>query len=323
MRGRIPRLRALALAALQEYDLPLSRLRFMSDGWNYVFRVDTTSGEKVVLRVSRPDKYGPDDVRSEMIWLDALHRDTDLLLPAPLRTRSGELFTTVQVAEVPEARHVVVFSWVAGRDLGDALTLANYAATGELLARLHEHSAQWTPPADLIIRRNDTVYHPTDPPRLFEPAFRDRLNENLWALLARAEAQVAAAQAELWGREEPPRVIHYDLHQWNVKVQRGKVHAIDFEDLVWGYPVQDIGLIFYYIQDREDAVALRQAFQDGYTRRLPWPERFPGEIAIHTVRRSLDFANLLIDEQDPAEQAFIAGFFQRLEERLRRYFAEN
>lgn len=319
-KGRIRRLRVLALAALQEYGLDVSGLRFMSDGWNYVFRVETASGEKCVLRISRPGKYGPADVYSEMLWLDALRRDTDLLLPAPLRTREGALFTTQLVDGVPEARHAVVFSWVPGKDLGDALTPANYAATGELLARLHQHAVAWTPPAGFVVRRNDTVFHPLDLPQLFDTRFHERLSESLWGLLGRAHAEVATAQKELWKRGQPPQVIHYDLHQWNVKVHRKRVHPIDFEDLVWGYPVQDIGLIFYYIQDREDAAALRQAFQEGYTRRLPWPESYPGEIAIHTVRRTLDFANLLIDEQDPQEQEFIPRFFERTEERLTRFF---
>lgn len=316
--GRIRRLRALA--GLQEYDLSVAGLRFMSDGWNTVFRVETTGGKKFVLRITRPGKYGQDDVRSEMMWLDALRRDTDLILPAPLRTRDGALFTTAQVDGVPEARHVVVFSWVPGKDLGEVLTPANYAATGELLARLHQHTGDWSPPAAFEIRRNDTVFNPTDPAILFEPAFRDRLNENLWELLTRAYATVATAQKELWNRGQPPQVIHYDLHQWNVKIQRGRAHPIDFEDLVWGYPVQDIGLIFYYIELREDAEELHQAFREGYTRRLPWPESYPGEIAIHTVRRILDFANLLIDEQDPQEQEFIRGFFERTEGRLTRFF---
>lgn len=320
--GRIRRLRVLAFAALAEYDLSVAHLRFMSDGWNTVFRVDTTDGEKFVLRITRPGKYGPQDVGSEMLWLDALRRDTDLILPAPLHTRDGALFTTTQVDGVPEPRHVVIFSWVPGKDLGDALTPANYAATGELLARLHQHSTAWTPSADFVIRPNDTIFHPIDPPQLFEPAFRDRLSDDVWELLRRAYDRVAAAQAELWGRGVPPQVIHYDLHQWNVKVQRGRVHPIDFEDLVWGYPVQDIGLIFYYIQDREDASELRAAFQTGYTRRLPWPEGYPGEIALHTVRRILDFANLLIDEQDPLEQEFLPVFFQRTEQRLARFFAD-
>ena len=75
--GRIRRLRVLAQAALQNYDLSVANLRFMSDGWNYVFRVDTTGGEKFVLRITRPGKSS-EDVGSEMMWLDALRRDTEL-----------------------------------------------------------------------------------------------------------------------------------------------------------------------------------------------------------------------------------------------------
>ena len=52
-RGQARRLRPLALAALARYDLEVTGLRLISNGWNCVYRVDTTDGPQDI-RVSRP-----------------------------------------------------------------------------------------------------------------------------------------------------------------------------------------------------------------------------------------------------------------------------
>ncbi|RME55603.1 MAG: hypothetical protein D6790_15850 [Caldilineae bacterium] len=317
--GRARRLRELAWNALAAYDLDVVRMQLLSNEWNGVFRLDTRDGRKLVLRVGLPrDKggYDPEEIRSEMMWTDALHRELGLTVPAPIRNRDGDLLTTASAAGVPEPRHCVVFTWVPGVDLADRLTEAAYAATGELMARLHMHAATWTPPPGFHIVRNDTPYHPKDPQRLLTPPYLDRFTPEQQALLRDATARVEAVQGRLWNNGQPPRVIHHDLHMWNVKLDRGRVHPIDFEDLVWGHPVQDIGLALYYIQDRSDYTNLRRAFQEGYTRHLPWPD--DDDIDAFIVRRSLDFLNHFVGSDDPQEQAFFPKFMERSMERMRR-----
>jgi hypothetical protein len=80
-RGQAGRLRRLALAALQQYDLPVRRVRLITNDLNGIFRLDTAGGERYMLRVSLPGATGHSlaEIRSEMIWLEALHRDTDLV----------------------------------------------------------------------------------------------------------------------------------------------------------------------------------------------------------------------------------------------------
>ena len=67
------------------------------------------------------------------------------------------------------------------------------------------------------------------------------------------------------------RIIHGDLHQWNVRNARGVLSPIDFEDLMLGWPMQDIATTLYYF-DAENISALRDAFQTGYTRQARGPK---------------------------------------------------
>ncbi len=110
-RGRAKRLRDVALAALERYDLNVTRVRLVTNDFNGIFRLDTHDGQKSILRVCLPEGgHSLAEIRSEMMWLAALRRDTELGVPKPLATAEGELVTTL---EVP------------GPDLADRLTPEN------------------------------------------------------------------------------------------------------------------------------------------------------------------------------------------------------
>ena len=87
------------------------------------------------------------------------------------------------------------------------------------------------------------------------------------------------------------RLLHGDFHVWNVLVHRGQLAAIDFEDLMWGWPIQDIGTAFYYLFHRPDFAAVRDGFRRGYEQVSPWPEAEPGDLETFIAGRALVLAN--------------------------------
>jgi Ser/Thr protein kinase RdoA (MazF antagonist) len=90
------------------------------------------------------------------------------------------------------------------------------------------------------------------------------------------------------------RVIHNDLWHGNIKVYRGHLYPVDFEDTIWGYPVQDIAMA---MQDLMTDVApdafepLQAAFRCGYESLLPWAETYLGQIETFRAGRMLWVAN--------------------------------
>jgi Ser/Thr protein kinase RdoA (MazF antagonist) len=326
-RGRALWLRRLALAALERYDLDVKRVRLVTNETNGIFRVDAADGQKVILRVSDPKGcHGLDEIRSEMTWLAALGRDTDLGVPRPLTTRTGALATTVETTGVPEPRHCVVFSWLPGSDLADRFTPENARRFGEFSALLHDHAASFTPPPGFRVRTLDRVFPYTDPTFpfvepvvLFEGTDRELVPPQRRQVFQRASERVQAALDELYADETGLRVTHNDLHQWNVKVHRGKLYGLDFEDLAWGYPVQDVATTLYYIEglDREDE--LIEAFKRGYTSHSEWPERYPGQIATFMRGRDLMLANYVVCAQDSDYRQMAPRYLARAERRLQKF----
>jgi Ser/Thr protein kinase RdoA (MazF antagonist) len=321
LRGRATRLRKLALVALERYPLDVVRVRLMSNDFNGIFRVETADGNKYVLRVCLPEGgHNLQEIRSEMMWLAALQRDTCIGVPQPLRTGTGEWVTTVEMTGVPEPRHCVVFSWLPGPDLADRLTLENVAKQGALAARLHQHALGFEPPDGFHPKVADAVFPFGEPVILFDSSHRKLFPPERRELFQRGIDRVKRVLDSLYASRRGLRVLHYDLHQWNVKAYRGKLYPFDFEDLMWGFPVQDIAVALYYYQPYERYQMFLDAFRQGYTQHTPWPEQYPGEIEALMVGRSLELTNFVLQDPNPDYQREAPAFVERTDRRLRTFF---
>lgn len=323
VRGQARRLRALALNALTYYELDVARLRLVTNDMNGIFRIDTRNGQKYILRVTLPEGgHNRDHVTAEMDWLAALTRDTDLSVPRPLPAKDGSLVVEAGANGVPEARLCAIFSWVPGKDLAEDMSAVNISCLGELMARLHAHALTYHPSSELSVLRFDRVFPFPEPVVLFDETFSP---------LFPPSRRVAYERAIAWGQEsidrlkasgEPMRILHGDLHQWNVRNRRGILSPIDFEDLMLGWPVQDIATTLYYF-DSKNYAGMHAAFQEGYTRHCPWPERRAGEIASFIAARGLGLANFVLNDPNPAWRKRAGDFIERVEKRLRGLMARN
>lgn len=323
VRGQARRLRALAYEALQHYDLDVARLRLVTNDMNGIFRVDTRTGQKYILRVTLPEGgHNHDHVAAEMDWLSALARDTTLSVPRPLAARDGSFVVEASAPGVPEARFCAIFSWVPGKNLAEHMSLTNISKLGELMARLHVHALTYHPPDSLSLLRFDRVFPFPEPVVLFDERFSALFPPERRVIYQRAIDWAQDSINRLKASGEPMRIIHGDLHQWNVRNARGVLSPIDFEDLMWGWPVQDIATTLYYFFDPATFPEMRSAFQEGYTRISPWPERYPGEIASFIAARAVGLANFVLNDPNPEWKNKVPEFIETIERRLRRLMAE-
>ena len=107
---------------------------------NHTYRIDAPAGA-TVLRLHRPGYQTAVSIESELAWLQALARDTDLPVVRPLVGRDGRLVQ--QVA----GRNAVLFAFEAGREpvTGSA---SLFRILGAFAAKAHRHVTTWHPPAE-------------------------------------------------------------------------------------------------------------------------------------------------------------------------------
>lgn len=222
---------------------------------------------------------------------------------------------------MPEPRLCELCSWVPSTDLADHFTLENISKLGELSARLHEHARSFEPSRQLDLLVFDRVFYFPEPFILFEKSSQDFIDPSQSRLFREwiERAQKAIDQLKVSG--EPMRIVHGDLHQWNVRFSKWILSPIDFEDLMLAWPVQDIAISQYYFQEEPGFPEMRASFQQGYERVSPWPEKERGEIDTFIAARGIGLLNFVLHnykmlEMDPRE------FAGRIEKRLKLLYKE-
>jgi len=226
-------------------------------------------------------------IESEMLFLEALARDTALTAPHPMRNRSGELVTSIRVPGTWDTRNCVVFSWMSGEVLAKELSAEAMEAFGRYAAGLHRFGARFDPPIGFTIPAYDNAFPYDRPTVLFEsplvtPAVRVRSRK----MRDRVDATIRRL-----ARREPPRIIHGDLYAWNAMIRDGEIGVFDFEEMLWGWPVQDIAGTFFTLWKHPQYAEFLAAYRYGYESVSDWPERGKDEIAVFMAGRSLMLAN--------------------------------
>lgn len=282
--GQLRYLKRLALKALTAYTVQASRLSTLQHEGNTTFRVDSANGERYVLRIHHPTLRTIESVRSEMMWLAALCRETDLVVPEPVQTHDGDLLTVMNITEIPEMRICVLFRWIDGHFLDHRLTSSQLEHVGAFMARLQLHGAQFRPPDGFVRGRLDNL---TEAARRMagqgthEAILRQQIDNlvdesaaiHLVTEICSPEdgARVAALIRKM--REVQHAVgqtsatfglIHGDLHQGNYFFHKGQVRAIDFDDCGYGYYLYDIAVTLSEVNWRKNTAELRGGFLKGY-----------------------------------------------------------
>ena len=150
------RLRRLVAEALKAYTVRPVRITPLPRGDNVAFRLETADGQRYVLRIHRVGgnawhpRRNAAHVESELTWLTALRRDTDLVVPEPVPNRFGARFTIAEVEGVPEPRICVLLRWVEGRFVDAGLTPQHMERVGDFMAHLHTHALAFEPPKGFV-----------------------------------------------------------------------------------------------------------------------------------------------------------------------------
>jgi Ser/Thr protein kinase RdoA (MazF antagonist) len=233
---------------------------------NAVFKVTTAKGD-YALRVHRHDYHSDDALRSELQWMAALLK-SGIATPEIIKTRQGDPFTIVETEDVPEPRQVDLFGWINGVPISDLTDkkdeLSMHCSIGELMARLHNHAGDWTPPKKFYRHSWDEEGLLGENPlwgrfwelKYFNKEQRDKI------LKART---IAMKQLKDFGRtDDRYGLIHCDFLPQNLLKDGGTVRIIDFDDCGYGWHMFDIAtsLFFYTIEGNIEGI--KKSFIQGY-----------------------------------------------------------
>jgi Ser/Thr protein kinase RdoA (MazF antagonist) len=285
-RGRIRRLRKQAQAALEAYGLAEASLKFLSYSGNTNYQVDTSRcaspeaddgrywANHYILRLHQPTYQAFDAIHSELLWLQALLRDTDIIVSEPISNSKGEFVTKTDVPGLPTPQHASLLRWVKGRKTPKKIRNHHYRALWRVAAKLHNHSTHWQPPKGFT-----RIHYDWD--GLFSDAglFEIPVNKIWEAIPERYQKpfeqvtdQVQNVMKELGKSSDVYGLIHADLClDVNMLWYCGEMRPIDFDDAAYGYWIYDLAISLVEVQDDETRYRLQNALLDGYTEIRPMP----------------------------------------------------
>ena len=236
----------IAKEALNNYSIIFDELVYLGKSDNVTFRVDTRDDNLkylIKIHISTSSIKTKDVIESELIWLEALARDSNLVIPTPIRNLKDELITEIK----EEKLIVTLHNWVKGEVLNRQPTSNETISLALLMADLHKHSIQWNIPEGF----KRTIYNSDN---LFSSLSQLKQLLNLELITNEEFACVEDSAHKISNVIESQKlsqnswgIIHSDLHESNYVFYKDSPRPIDFSNCGHGFYLFDIAETFMHL----------------------------------------------------------------------------
>ncbi len=302
----------MVATGLAGWDLPASTsIKLMNLSENATFALgDPAGGRDLVLRVHRVGYSSADEIRSELAWINALHREAVVDTAMPIAGRDGELVQTLRSPSGRAPRHAVAFERLPGTepDAGSDAVLW-FERLGELSAAMHRHARAWDLPAGF--RRKTWDVDAMVGPNGYWGSWRAAigLDASGIAVLERTLESIDR-RIERYGRgSDRFGLVHADLRLANLLVDGAHLRIIDFDDCGFSWFLYDFATAVSFIEHEPIVPDLLQAWISGYRTTAPLSADDRAEMPTFVVlRRILLCAWLASHAELPFARQFGAAY---------------
>ena len=260
----------IAQKALEQYGISVISMSPITQSGSAVFKIEDDQGRLYNLRIHEPKSTTLEEIwtrrdvlDSEMVWVDALCRDTGLTLPIPQRNRQGMYVT--QVNEF----NCTMLTWVQGEQKPYFPSEHELQSVALMTATLHRQASQWQPPASFVCPIYDGTLVRNGMELLAPWTQRGLLNAEDVQILNTAGEKAIAMLDTLPRNHRTWGILHMDLFPANIVYVDGCANPIDFGSSGFGFYLMDLTNTFCFIvpQGREQYIAW-------YGAHFPLPENY-------------------------------------------------
>lgn len=252
----------LAHQALQAYPACLhAEVKLLCRSENATLSVSTPQG-RYALRIHRGDYHAKQDIESELHWLDALQA-AEICVPVAVSDGQGKRIQTLSLSDGDE-RYAVLFHWIEGDMLTDAVDPAAFRQLGRITAQLHHHSRRWQKPQ--AFRRIVWDHHTMVSPTGHWGDWRDvaGLAPSQHAVVEETLAHVGREMAAFGQSPDRYGLIHADLRLTNLLIHKGETRVIDFDDCGMGWYLHDLAAAISFVEHHPSAPQWVENWLNGY-----------------------------------------------------------
>lgn len=303
-----------ATELLKNYGIHEAKVSCINFEFNATFSVETDSGAKYALRININSTRTVENMKGEIEWVRYLNRTSGIQTPTPIATLNDQYIISGFHADSEQTLYAVMYSWLEGELLGDEPTLSQLHEVGKAIAILHQESTGFALSADAALPTFNDFFWGTED-YLFSG--KSKLSDADRGLIQEAHDHIMKLTNELYSNS-PVHIIHADFHGWNLMWHEDRLSIFDFDDCGFGLEAQDLAVVLYYLDTREQDVALL----DGYKSIKPLPHY--SEIAMKALllQRRLLLLNYLFETKNQEHQEMLPAYLEKSLERVTTFLTD-
>lgn len=297
--------------AMSLWSLPPSaKATLINVSENRTYLITGDFSVRMILREHRPNYHSKQDIRSELMWIEALRCESDIHVAAVIPGLSGEKIQTVHSLVDDSLRHLVMFEFLEGIEPTDDKALfGHFTSLGNTTARMHSHSMQWLRPRNFTRREwnVDTVLtahaawgHWSAGPNV------DSTNQ---PILNSLECMLIERLSRLGMGDDVYGLIHADLRTANLLLDREKIHVIDFDDCGFSWFLYDFATAVSFMEDHANMDELKGHWLEGYRLHRPLSRAHENELDTLIMFRRLALLGWLGTHADVDIVKALSGTF--------------
>lgn len=263
-------------------------LMSLSENATFALSDPKAAGRELVLRVHRLGYSSAEEIRSELVWMNALRRDGVIETATPVPGGNGELVQTLASPSGRPPRHAVAFERLPGREPEAGVDAPRwFERLGELTAKLHLHARSWSVPPGFRRKRWDVDAMVGD--NCYWGPWRNAIGLDVPGTAALEQTLSFIRQRiERFGAS-PERfgLVHADLRLANLLVHDTHLRIIDFDDCGFSWFMYDFATAVSFIEHEAMVPDLLRAWLAGYRKAAPLSAEESMEIPTFVVLRRI------------------------------------
>ncbi|MEO2258388.1 phosphotransferase [Paenibacillus amylolyticus] len=237
-RALLIRARKVALSAIQKYDLEWDNIQFIQLSDTITYKIETSTDNNYLLRI-HSDRLSREEIRSELLLLQALSKSKDLNVPEGVANCDGIYVLDIETETGYRRPYITMMRWIEGEKAAGEFTDSQAYNMGVLMSRLHAAAKDFNPPSDFVRPTWGVESFKREMAKL-ERYYERFLSEEGWKLYQDAAEKVVFQLTTMHPSEHNYGLIHADLHTGNMVFEDNQPYPIDFGRCGYGYYLYDM-----------------------------------------------------------------------------------
>lgn len=313
----------IAKAALNQYPVVFEKLQFLGHSENVTFCVETPE-QKFLLRIHQPISglqdniwQRPDTIESELLWLAALHRETNITVQEPVQNLEGGWVTQVSADDTQDMFCCSLLRWIDGCTSDTQRTPQQAHQLGLLIAQLHRHSSQWELPKNFVRPIFDENHLHKALSALYPAVSHGLISVEHYGMFTAVARKIESTIKTLGRAQDMWGLIHADLHEGNYLFHNQQIRPIDFARCGFGYYLYDIAESIQYLSPQ-----VRPSFFEGYQTIRNLPENYLQIVEEFFIMAVIDVFSF--HANNPKEHEWLSKDIQNVvQKHIRKYLEDE